>query len=180
MHTFSRSLLFAAAVVAVAVASTGVVALPLSAQGAAAAKCAAGPFRQFDFWVGEWTVSDTANHVIAHSTIQRTAAGCAITEHWQPLQGADGASISWFAPSDSMWHQQWVGGGGWIARLKGSFRDGVMTMTETESSLPPSAGTNRMHWTRLPDGSVRQSLETTKDGGRTWVGSFVGIYRKSD
>ncbi len=142
--------------------------------------CAAAPFRQFDFWVGEWTVTDTVGHVMAHSTIQRTANDCAITEHWRPLQGADGASISWFAASDSMWHQQWVGGGGWIARLSGGFSAGVMTMTETESSLPAAAGVNRMHWTRLGDGTVRQWVETSTDGGKTWVPQFVGVYHRND
>lgn len=141
--------------------------------------CTSPAHRSFDFWVGQWEVADTGGHVIAKSTIERIAAGCVVTEHWQPIGGLDGASINWYTASDSTWHQQWVGGGGWIARWSGSFRNSVMTMTETESSLPSAAGRNRMNWTLLPDGRVKQWQENSKDGGRTWTTQFVGYYRKT-
>lgn len=141
--------------------------------------CTSPAHRGFDFWVGEWQVSDTGGHVIGKSSIERTAAGCAITEHWQPIGGLDGASVNWYTAGDSTWHQQWVGGGGWISRWSGSLHDGVMTMTETESTLPPAAGRNRMNWTLLPDGRVRQWQENSKDGGTTWTRQFVGYYRRT-
>ncbi len=160
---------------------------PARAQ-AAVRPCNDSVFRQFDFWVGEWTVSGPKGAVIAHSTIQRVANDCAITEHWRPLNGPDGVSISWYATSDSMWHQQWVGGGGWIERLAGGFHDGTMTMLATESAMlpgsgnpasaAPPAGKYRTNWALEPDGSVRQWGESTTDGV-TWTTAFVGIYRRT-
>lgn len=141
--------------------------------------CTSAAHRSFDFWVGQWEVADSGGHMVAESTIGRTAAGCVITEHWQPIGGPDGASITWYTATDSTWHQQWVGGGGWIARWSGSFRNNVMTMTEVESSLPPAAGRNRMNWTLLPDGRVRQWQENSTDGGATWTTRFVGYYRRT-
>ncbi len=162
-----------------------VTALPVGAQ---VHPCSDGVFRQFDFWVGEWTVSNSQGAVIAHSTIQRTANDCAITEHWRPVNGPDGVSISWYATTDSMWHQQWVGGGGWIERMAGGFRDGTMTMIATESAMlpgssvpasaAPQAGKYRTNWALQPDGSVKQWGEATTDGA-TWTPAFVGIYRRT-
>jgi hypothetical protein len=144
----------------------------------ATAPCAASDFHAFDFWVGEWQVTDTAGRVIATSTIAQRAAGCAITEHWQPLTGPDGVSVSWFDPGDRHWHQQWVGGGGWIASFTGDFRDGVMRMT---SAGPSAQGSwSRMSWTALPDGQVRQVLETSTDGRTGWKTGFVGLYRRKE
>ena len=151
---------------------------PVAAQKPAAA-CTSPAHHAFDFWVGQWEVTDTGGHVVGKSTIERIAAGCVITEHWQPFGSPDGASINWYTVDGSTWHQQWVGGGGWIARWSGSFRGGVMTMTETESSLPAAAGRNRMNWTLLPDGRVKQWQENSKDGERTWITQFVGYYRKT-
>ena len=80
--------------------------------------CTAAQFRSFDFWVGEWEVTDTTGRVIATSSIASQAGGCAITEHWQPRGGfPDGVSISWLDPADQRWHQQWVGGGGGITQI---------------------------------------------------------------
>jgi hypothetical protein len=152
---------------------------PAMAQQAPPPACNAPAFHSLDFWVGQWEVSDTGGHVIAHSTIGRSISGCSITEHWQPLRGPDGESISWYTAADSTWHQQWVGGGGWIARFAGWYRDGVVTIVETESSLPAAAGKNRMSYTLLPDGRVKQWQDNSTDGGRTWTTQFVGYYRRA-
>ncbi len=37
---------------------------------------------------------------------------------------------------------------------------------------------NRISWTALDDGSVRQLWERSKDGGSSWATSFDGNYRK--
>ena len=40
-------------------------------------------------------------------------------------------------------------------------------------------GRNRMNWTLLPDGRVRQWQENSTDGGATWTTRFVGYYRRT-
>ncbi|HEY2824160.1 MAG TPA: hypothetical protein VGI83_01315 [Gemmatimonadales bacterium] len=140
-------------------------------------RCASPLYRGFDFWVGEWSVSDTAGHVVGASTIERAANGCVISEHWKPLQGADGVSINWVS-GDGKWNQQWVGGGGWIARFKGGMTNGEMIIQEVESTVPDSSGTNRMRYRLQPDGKVRQTVETSKDRGLTWATGFVGLYSR--
>ena len=37
---------------------------------------------------------------------------------------------------------------------------------------------NRITWTQLPDGKVKQQWETSSDTGTSWKTSFVGTYEK--
>ena len=37
---------------------------------------------------------------------------------------------------------------------------------------------NRVTWTPLPDGRVRQFWQTSNDGGKTWTAGFDGFYSK--
>jgi hypothetical protein len=40
-------------------------------------------------------------------------------------------------------------------------------------------GRNRMNWTLLPDGRVRQWQENSTDGEATWTTRLVGYYRRT-
>lgn len=137
--------------------------------------CVADPFRAFDYWVGEWTVADSTGRQIAESSITLVSAGCAVHEHWRPLRGQEGHSLSWYDPRDQAWHQQWIGGGGWIARFDGGL-DGT-EMVLTEPSRPgATAPRSRMRYERRPGGGVRQVLWQSTDDGATWTIGFVGDY----
>ncbi len=149
----------------------------LAAQ-AAPPTCDTPEHHAFDYWVGEWNVFDTTGTKIAESSIKSVAAGCAISENWRPLKGKPGVSISWYQPADQQWHQQWVGGGGWIAWFDGNPVDGAMTMTTKAADARPNAPLTRMIYSQPEPGVVRQSLFASKDGGKTWAPNFVGIYRK--
>ncbi|HET9065549.1 MAG TPA: hypothetical protein VFN22_07015 [Gemmatimonadales bacterium] len=135
--------------------------------------CTSAPFRAFDYWVGEWTVTDSTGRQIAESSITSVSAGCAIHEHWRPLRGTEGHSLSWYDSRDSAWHQQWIDGGGWIARFDGGMDGAVMQLTEVPSGDRPIS---RMRYEKRAGGVVRQSLWQSKDGGATWVLGFVGDY----
>jgi hypothetical protein len=144
----------------------------------AASPCAAPERRQFDFWVGSWTVKDPQGNPSGTSEITRDAAGCAILEHWSGAGGAPGISLNYYDPATGRWHQHWVGGGGLAAHLEGAFKDGVMTMTG-ERRDAQGAFTTRLRWTPQPDGGVRQEWDQSRDGGKTWQVQFVGLYRKT-
>ncbi len=47
-------------------------------------------------------------------------------------------------------------------------------------SLSLTDGTNRMTWTPLDNGYVRQHWEVTSDGGTTWSTAFDGEYHPAD
>src|SRR5688572_1442681 len=69
--------------------------------------CAGPEHRQFDFWVGEWTVTQTGKpDVVASSLIEKLYGGCAIRENWMPLKGTAGGSLNSY--SGGRWRQTWV------------------------------------------------------------------------
>ena len=45
--------------------------------------CKTPMHRQFDFWVGEWTVTDSARTtVMGRNSVTLEDAGCTVHEHW--------------------------------------------------------------------------------------------------
>lgn len=155
------------------------VAPPLGAQQAPPPPaCTSAAHRAFDYWVGEWLVADSTGRPIATSSITRVSDGCAIAEHWRPFRGKSGRSLSWYQPADSMWHQQWIDGSGWIALFHGSPDQGEMVLTESAVGKQAGQPISRMRYLKRPDGVVRQVLCTSTDGGATWTMSFQGDYTR--
>lgn len=139
--------------------------------------CNAPEFRQFDYWIGEWTVRNTKGDVIGSSSVSRISNGCALLEEWSSAQGNDGKSINFYDSSAAQWRQTWVGSGGLILDLVGGLVDGNMTLSQTKET-PQGSVTHRITWTPLVDGRVEQKWDTSEDGGETWHQSFVGLYER--
>jgi hypothetical protein len=151
-------------------------AAPAAAQQPPQRPCDTQAHRAFDYWIGEWEVSDTTGRRIASSSISSVSGGCAIAEHWRPLRGSEGRSLSWFEPRDGQWHQQWVGGDGWIARFAGAVTGGTLTMTEQVHPASATQPIARMSWVRAGADTVRQLMWQSRDAGSTWTPAFVGVY----
>ena len=139
--------------------------------------CQAAEFRQFDFWLGKWKVSLPNGQQVGSSEISRQAEGCAIREQWTAASGKGGMSINYYDPAVKKWHQDWVGGEGTILHLRGGMKDGVMVLSD-EPASGPGAVVNRISFTPMPDGKVKQEWSISKDNGQTWQTSFLGIYEK--
>jgi hypothetical protein len=139
--------------------------------------CVAPEFRQFDFWLGHWKVTNPKGKQVGTSEISRVSEGCAIREQWKSVSGSNGMSINYYDSADYKWHQDWVGGDGLILHLEGNLVGSVMVLSGASKS---TRGTvlNRITWTPLPDGKVKQEWKISPDNGRTWKTSFVGIYEK--
>jgi hypothetical protein len=57
--------------------------------------CAAREFRQFDFWLGKWNVSDPGGKPVGTNEIKRESEGCALSEHWIGGDGISGTSLNY-------------------------------------------------------------------------------------
>ena len=139
--------------------------------------CQTPQYRQFDFWLGSWTVMNPKELPVGLSEITRAAGGCAIQEKWQATMGGDGSSLSYFDPTDNSWHQLWIGPNGGKVDLKGGLENGAMVMAG-DLTTPQGVVKQRIRWTPLPDGGVLHETEISKDGGKTWEKMFAGRYRK--
>lgn len=142
--------------------------------------CASAEFRQFDFWVGDWTVMVRDTHVAGVNRITSILGGCALHEDWRGAGGGLGQSFNAYDAADGKWRQSWVSNSGLVLLLEGGLVDGRMVL----SGRRPSPNhrnvtiTDRVTWTPLPGGDVRQLWETSEDGGARWRTVFDGRYTK--
>src|SRR4051812_11694452 len=79
-----------------------------SASEAPASACSTKPFRQFDFWLGNWSVKGPKGKPAGTNVITSRHDGCALVEEWHSSSGKQGTSINYFDPSTSKWKQIWV------------------------------------------------------------------------
>ena len=139
--------------------------------------CASHEQRQFDFWLGDWEVVDTATGTKAgHNLVTVILAGCGVAEHWTGVEGSKGTSLNAYVAGDRHWHQTWVDNQGGLLQLSGAFRDGRMTMSGVRTTKAGKTVTDRIVWTPLKNGSVRQVWDTSIDRGLTWRTVFDGTY----
>jgi len=152
--------------------------------------CAGPEHRQFDFWVGDWVVTDSAgSRILGTNRVTREEAGCLIHEHWTGGPpgggggggggGGTGQSLNFYDRATGRWAQVWVASTGNVLRLEGQL-EGTAMRLEGETRRPDGATVrNRITWTPQPDGRVRQTWQVSRDGGATWQVSFDGWYRRA-
>jgi hypothetical protein len=144
----------------------------------AAKSCVALEYRQFDFWVGEWTVFDPSGKKVGDSRVERINDGCALLENWQGGGGITGKSLNVYDAEDKYWHQFWVDSSASRLQLKGALvgKKMVLTAVVPDSKKTGSTLHQRITWSQNADGSVRQHWETSNRGGKTWSTVFDGKY----
>ncbi len=143
--------------------------------------CTSAESRQFDFWVGDWDVTNSGGEVlVAESTISMEDQGCDILEFWRPFAGAHGHSINAYDARDHMWHQMWVDASGQITNYAGPFENGVMRLNNN-SPPPPGAPANlrrRMNFQALDANTVRQWGERFNEQTQQWVVAWDLTYHR--
>ena len=148
-----------------------------SAPPSPGAACTPAAYRQFDFWVGEWDVTNLRPPAgrtppPSKSRISRILNGCAVLEEYETANGYAGKSLNFHDGKSGKWHQVWIDNGGTPLFLKGGRQGPSMVLQDDGASGP----VNRITWTPTEGGKVRQHWETSTDGGRTWQTAFDGRY----
>ena len=141
--------------------------------------CEAAEHHQFDFWVGEWTVTGPNGAVVGTSRIESVLGGCAIVEHWTSSGPNRGTSLNFHDRATREWSQTWIDNAGQVLRLTGGLRGRDMVL---EGTTPGRAGRaparQRITWSPIDGGDVRQLWESSTDDGATWTVAFNGLYRR--
>ncbi len=133
---------------------------------------------QFDFWVGDWTVSLPDGKPAGENHIEKIGAGWGLLENWTGAGGGTGKSLNTWLPDKKQWRQFWVGNGGALELTGGLNAHGEMVLTGTTATASGASQQERITWTPNADGSVRQLWQQSADGGATWTTAFDGLYRK--
>jgi hypothetical protein len=139
--------------------------------------CAAAEHRAFDFWLGAWRVETPNGQLAGHNTITKVLGGCALLEQWEGARGFRGTSLNAWDASTRRWRQTWMDASGAVLRLEGGIEGGAMVLRGV-SREEQGERLERITWTPLEGGAVRQHWQQSRDGGESWTDAFVGIYRR--
>ncbi len=132
-------------------------------------------YQRLDFWIGEWDVFVNTTK-IADSKITKSVGACSLHEDYQTLSGFSGMSMSYYDPVDSLYKQTWI-----------DKFNSIIQFWEVKSE----AGFLQMHANGRNNSLVRmtyqydeakdevtQSMENSTDNGKSWVSSYVGVYKR--
>lgn len=107
--------------------------------------------------------------------------GCVLLEHWTAANGGTGSSFNIFDTSRQRWYQTWVDSSGGLHEYSGNPDDHGNLVFHAE--LAPPAGNSarvhtRMSFLKISADQVRQLIESTSDGGKTWTVNYDLIYSR--
>lgn len=131
---------------------------------------------QFDFWVGDWIVTDTLGNKLGENTIIKLENGCILSEHWRGEKGGTGRSFNYFNSTDSTWNQTWISGSGNILELKGIFYGNKMVLKSELIHGNQGNYYNQITWKKRSDESVLQLWEIFDEQNNKQQTAFKGIY----
>jgi len=139
--------------------------------------CTSPEYRQFDFWLGEWNVEAPASPgAISRSLITSINGGCTVHEHYSTASGYEGYSLNFYDSAKKVWHQTWIDNQGAPLYLEGGLDGKSMVLATNTDPMQ----INRVTWTPLEDGRVRQYWKATTDGGKNWTTVFDGYYARRE
>lgn len=143
------------------------------------AACSASAYRQFDFWIGDWDVTNPQGAVAGTNTITRILNGCVLHESWTGAAGNKGESHNIYSLQTGQWHQTWVDASGTLLLLDGGLdADGKMVMRGKTKGQGGQEVLNEISWEPLASGQVRQMWRTSTDAGANWQVVFNGLYTR--
>ncbi len=140
--------------------------------------CTDAPYRAWDFWIGEWTITNPGGASGGSSTITAEPGGCAIYEDYvNPVASlTPGRSISFFDPVTDKWYQTYIDNGGNEARLTSTSYS--PSEIATVGPLLAPGVYRRVTWTLNGNGTVRQFGEHTLNDGVSFNTDFDLTYTR--
>jgi hypothetical protein len=110
--------------------------------------------------------------------VQNIVDGCVIFENWSGNLGHTGKSFNFYDKDVDAWRQVWVADSGRVADYVGRLDGAVMRFTAEVKQPDGSRAMQKMSFTPIAGGRVRQYWEQSTDGGKSWSPLFEGIYSR--
>ncbi|MDX1470465.1 MAG: hypothetical protein R3213_03135 [Flavobacteriaceae bacterium] len=149
------------------------------AQSSPDCRCCSDKHDDFDFWVGNWTVTGPDGNTVGTNLLEKIQDGCVLKENWQAANGKyTGTSFNFYNSSTQKWEQIWVDNNGGNLYLSGNRDGNQMILRSTElTNREGKPFYHQITWTKNEDGTVRQLWETFTEGEEVRV-AFDGLYKK--
>lgn len=139
--------------------------------------CSAPEHSQFDFWLGEWSLSWPAEQSggkpggrgEGSNRIERLFGNCVISENFETSDaGFRGHSVSVFDERMGLWRQTWVDSSGAFLYFTGGLQGDTMELRTDPVERESETVLNRMVFKDIEPNSLRWEWQGSRDGGETW------------
>ena len=144
--------------------------------GQAKANCEGNEYQQFDFWLGQWQVTNPVNKQVSESKITKILGGCVILEEYKTPSGYQGKSLNIYDKQSKKWHQSWVDNSGLLLQLDGEFVNNSMVLKGIMIDSKGKQLLQKITWTQLKNNTVSQHWQQSIDDGDSWTTLFDGTY----
>lgn len=147
------------------------------------APCASdqAPYRDFDFWLGEWNVYSVAGNQVGTNIITLRGEGCLVLEEWTGASGNTGAAITFFDQSAGVWRQLWQSEDHSQELVGERQSDGSMLLVgDVYHNKDGEEGKVRGRWTQNDDGSVLVEFELYDEDTNEWRHWFSGVHKRQE
>ena len=124
--------------------------------------------RQFDFWIGTWSL--TWEGGTGTNTIRRECDGAVVVEDFAAQTGSalKGMSVSVFDARAGQWRQAWVDNQGSYLDFTGGLEGDRMVLSR-KANVQGKDIVQRMVWYNIAQDTFDWNWERSDDEGKTWT-----------
>ncbi len=153
--------------------------ISLYAQDDSSCNCCSDEHKAFDFWIGNWNVTNSnGGSAAGTSKISQEEGDCVIRENWTSASsGYTGTSLNFYNITTKQWEQLWIDNTGASLKLRGNRIGNQMILTSNPFTKDGKSLTNKITWTKNDDGTVRQLWEIL-EGDEVINTAFDGLYKR--
>ncbi|HUP87809.1 MAG TPA: hypothetical protein VM100_00510 [Longimicrobiales bacterium] len=149
---------------------------------AAPAPCDDALYHKLDFWVGAWDVYDPNGKKYATQDVRRVVEGCGLTAEWNGPDGNRGLMLIGYDPVLKGWRAVYMSNqipreSTIFVRFSDPDYSGAGVRITRDVTNRGAGERERMTFTPLDGGRMRQLLEVSHDSGASWTTVFNAEHR---
>lgn len=134
--------------------------------------------RQFDFWLGDWAITDPNGSSEASSRVSLALGQYLVVENWDDGRSHKGENLFAYNADDKTWHGMFADNQGRVHVFTGKVSGGLAEFYGPSRGPAGEAVLNRIRVVRLAPDRVEQSWEKSTDNGGSWTVVFKGEYSR--
>jgi hypothetical protein len=140
-------------------------------------------YQRLAFWIGDWTILDTAGAFYARQQVKPVVDGCALEVQWTGRSGDKGIGVTVYDAKSRTWKQIYASNQTpYASSVKyrssdPSYRGPGVRFLPVLSPADDTRLLTRITIMPLSDRKVLQQFEDSSDGGTTWQVQFRAIHQ---